>query len=264
MKSFIGKHTGTLAGLLLSIIITAGVFLLVLASFFYLYLPGVTNHGETITVPSIVGMPISNLEEFLVDRSLRYEVNDSSFSETYPPLTVLKQYPEPGTKVKESRKIFISVNRIKPPTVPVPNLIDGSLVNADEVLRSNELKRGRIELIRGPFLHVVNKMKHQGKEIEPGTRIPKGSVIDLVVQDGGTDKFPMPNVLGYTLDESKTTLFGSNLNIGEVTAVGDTTGFEPVLILKQKPKPQETVRAGDVVELWIGEPGTPIPEDEEN
>jgi beta-lactam-binding protein with PASTA domain len=252
----------TLGGLLLHGFL-AGTFLLaLLLLYFYVYLPNVTNHGESITVPSIEGMQISQLEDFLIKRNLRYEVNDSSYSADYPALTVLKQYPQAGSKVKEGRKIFISINRISPPTVPVPALVDGSVVNADAVLKSNELRRGTIELVAGPF-NVVKEMKYQGQTIEAGAAVPKGSTIDLVVMDGGSTTFDAPDYLGLNLEDAKVIIFGSNLNIGEITLVGDTLGVDPV-ILKQKPAPYENIKVGDVVDLWIGKEGTPVPDEDED
>lgn len=263
MKACFKKYTTTLGGLLLSLLITTGAGLLLLLFYFYIYLPGATNHGETITVPNIEGMTINELDEFLVKRNLRYEANDSSYSEDYPPLTVLKQYPMAGSKVKENRVIYISINRVNPPSVPLPNLVDGSLINAEAVLRGNELKRGRIQLVRGPFLNLVKEMRFEGKKIEPGTRIPKGSVIDLVVEDGGSNVVPMPDVVGYTLEDAKIPIFGSNLNLGQIHLVGDTLAVSPVVVLKQKPDPKQNIKVGDVVELWVGKKGTIVILDEE-
>lgn len=257
------KYTSTPGGLLLSIVIACGSLMLIMILYFYAYLPAVTNHNESITVPEIVGKNYHELEEFIGKRDLRYEVSDSSYSDDHPPLTVLKQFPEAGAKVKENRVIYVSVNRITPPTVPVPDLIDGSLINADAVLRSNELKRGRIELVRGPFLQVVQGMKHKGHPIEPGTRIPKGSVIDLVVMDGGRSTFDVPNLIGYEFDEAAFVLLGLNLNYEVVTVVGDTVGITPV-ILKQKPTPPQNMRPGDIVELWVGAAGTSLPGEDDN
>ncbi|MFN3840880.1 MAG: PASTA domain-containing protein [Cyclobacteriaceae bacterium] len=264
MKSRIKKLTTTFGGLLLSLALTAGTGLLLLLFYFYIYLPSATNHGETITVPNIEGMTLDDLNEFLVKRNLRYEVNDSAYSEEFPPLTVLKQYPQAGSKVKENRVIYLSINRVNPPSVPLPDLTDGSLINAEAVLRGNELKRGRIHLVRGPFLNLVKEMRFEGKKIEPGTRIPKGSVIDLVVEDGGSNVVPMPDVIGYTLEDAKIPIFGSNLNLGQIHLVGDTLAVSPIVVLKQKPSAKENIKVGDVVELWVGKKGTVVILDEEN
>lgn len=254
--------TDTLGGLLLNILLAAGLVLVLFIVYFYAYLPSTTNHGETITVPSIEGMQMNQLEGFLVKRNLRYEVSDSAYSSEYPPLTVLKQYPQAGSKVKEGRKIFISVNRLTAPTVPVPALVDGSVVNADAVLRSNELKRGRIELVAGPF-NVVKEMKYKGNTIEAGQPVPKGAVIDLVVMDGGSSNFKIADYFEMELEDAKVGIFGSNLNLGTVTVIGDTTGG-PVVILKQKPAAGENIQVGDVVDLWIGKKGEIAPEGDDD
>ena len=114
----------TLGGLFLHLALAATLLIVLCVLYFYAYLPHVTNHGESITVPSVEGLPITKVEGFLESHDLRYEVNDSSYSADYPPLTVLKQYPAAGAKVKENRKIFVSVNRRNPPTVKMPDLID--------------------------------------------------------------------------------------------------------------------------------------------
>lgn len=254
--------TDSIRGFLIHFVIVVSLLLILAILFFYVYLPAATNKDQTITVPPIEGMSIHELEDFLGKRNLRWEVNDSSYSDEVPPLTILKQYPAAGSLVKENRKIFISVNRVQPPTVPIPNLIDGSLLNAHAVLKGNDLKPGKIQLKPSPFLNLVLEMQYEGRPIEAGTRIPKGSTIDLVVGDGGSKDVPTPYVIGFTIEDAKVLLFGNNLNI-TVELVGDTLGVNPV-ILKQKPHPYENIRVGDVVELWVGKEGSPVPEDEDD
>jgi len=254
--------TDTLGGLIMHFLLAVGLLMLLLVLYFFAYLPNTTNHGQAITVPSIEGMQVANLDEFLVKRNLRYEVNDSAYSAEQPPNTVLRQFPQAGAKVKEGRKIFISVNRSTPPTVPVPALVDGSVVNADAVLRSNQLKRGGIELVPGPF-NIVKEMKYKGHRIQAGDQVPKGATIDLVVMDGGSGSGGLfsPNYLGETLEDAKVLVFGYNLSLGDVHIVGDTTGGG--VVIKQKPAPNENIKPGDVVELWVGAPGTTVSGDDE-
>jgi eukaryotic-like serine/threonine-protein kinase len=252
----------TFGGLLLHFLIAGCILLLLFVIYFYAYLPKVTNHGESITVPNIEGLSIQKVEDFLAKHDLRYEVNDSSYSSKYPPLTVLKQFPSPGSKVKENRIIYVSINRVNPPTVPMPDLIDGSLINAEAVLKGSELKRGRIILTRGPFLNVVKEMRINGNKVVPNVRVPKGTVVDLLVMDGGSMYLPTPNVLNYSYEDAKFNIVGSNLNVGNIILIGDTTGLGPI-VLKQKPTPNENIKVGDVVDLWIGAPDAEIPPDEE-
>jgi eukaryotic-like serine/threonine-protein kinase len=254
-------RNNTLAGVILHFVLAVATFVLLAIFYFYVYLPNSTNHGETITVPNIEGKTIDQLERELSNRNLRYEINDSSYSDKHEPLTVIKQYPHAGSKVKEGRKIFISLNASTPPTVPVPNLIDGSVVNAEAVLKSNQLKRGRIELVPGPF-NIVKEMKFKGSVITPTTRVPKGSTIDLVVMTGKDNEFPTPDLLGMEFNDAKTYILGANLSIADPIVVGDTLQRKPVII-KQKPEPGENITVGDPVQIWIGAPGTEPPSDDD-
>ncbi len=251
----------TLGGILIHLLLTFSIILMLGVLYFYAYLPNATNHGETITVPNIEGKNLQEIEEFLAKHDLRYEVNDSSYSDQYPALTVLKQYPRAGSKVKENRKIYVSVNRINPPTVPMPNLVDVSIIGAEAILKANELKRGKIELTSWPF-PTVKEMKYKGRTIEPNARIAKGSVIDLVIGDGGNKEVITPDVMGYSLEDAKIPINGSNLSIGNITLVSDTLGGHAV-ILKQKPMAGENISVGDLVDLWIGKRGAHVSNEEE-
>jgi beta-lactam-binding protein with PASTA domain len=247
----------TLGGILLHFLLAISIIVLLAVLYFYAYLPNITNHGETITVPNIEGKSILEVEEFLAQHDLRYEV-DSAYSAQFPPLTVLKQYPAAGSKVKENRKIYVSVNRVNPPTVLMPNLVDVSVIGANAILKANELKRGRIELVSWPF-PTVKEMKLNGRTLKPNEKIAKGSVIDLVVGDGGNDVVKVPGVVGLSLEDAKIPIFGSNLSIGELYIIGDTLN---AVVIKQMPEEGENIKVGDIVDLWIGNPGTEVPNDE--
>jgi beta-lactam-binding protein with PASTA domain len=264
MKLHTPFKSSSLGGLLLSLGITFGTIMVLAIIYFYIYLPSITNHGESITVPDLKGMGVEELEVFLKDHELRYAINDSAYSSEFPPLVVLRQFPQPGTQVKLNRVIYVSLNRVAPPTLPLPDLVDRSLVNADVVLKSVELKRGRILYVPSPFRNLVKEVRYEGKEIKVGTRITKGAVIDLVVGDGnGPADFTIGNLIGDSYETAKFKLMGWNLHLGNVQIPidVDTTGVEP-FVYKQSPEKGDSVRVGDPVDLWIGPKGYTEPEAE--
>lgn len=258
-------QSNTIGSLLTNLAIAFGLLAFLSVFYFYIFLPNSTNHGETITVPDLEGMEMSKLDDFLSNHDLRYEISDSSYSEDYPPLTVLQQFPKSGSKVKENRKIYITLNRVTPPTVPMPDLVDRSRINAEVVLKSNELRRGHIILEASPFLNLVKEMRYMGKPIPAGTRVPKGAVIDLVVGDGnGRSDFRIGNLIGDSYETALFKLQGWNLHLGtiEIPVGVDTTGTSPV-VYKQYPEVNEQVRVGDPVDLWLAPPGYKEPIDNE-
>lgn len=258
----------TLGSILATLGITIGSLLLLGVCYFYIYLPNTTNHGEEVTVPNLTGLNIVQLEAILAPFNLRYEVGDSSYSASHPPLTVLQQFPKPGHKVKENRKIYVSINRSTTPTLPVPNLLEtggGSLANAKAVLKSNELIPGKIIYQHSPFRDLIIEMRWNGRIIQPGSRVPKGSVIDLVVGDGGSPKnFVMGNFIGIPYQNALLRLETQSLHLGNVQIPADVDTIGIVcFVLKQFPAAGDSVSIGDPIDLWIGPKGYKL-EDEEN
>lgn len=254
--------------LLLIVLIFTGLVL----AFFYVYLPAVTRHGETVTVPNLEGMSLLEMEEFLGKRHLNYVVSDSGYSSDYPPLTILKQYPLPGSYVKENRKIYLTVKSKEPQSVSMPDLIDGSLKNAGLVLKSYGLKRGKITYKPDLASNAVLEQWYNGKKIEPGTKIKKGSVIDLVVGDGlGRRVFNVPRFIGLPLDEAAFSVRASGLNTGSVIIevideeklpelvelakeleIDTASIIESGYVFRQNPDIGEQIRVGQQVDLWVG------------
>jgi beta-lactam-binding protein with PASTA domain len=193
------------------------VFILLTILFFFVYLPTSTNHGEAITVPNLEGMALADMDDFLKKRHLNYEVADSGYSSQYEPLAILKQYPLQGEMVKEGRKIYLTVKAKEAQTVNMPNLIDGSLKNAELVLRSYGLHRGKITYRPDMGVNVILEQWCEGKKLTTGEKVRKGSYIDLIVGDGlGQQVFAIPRFIGLPLDEANFSIRGSGLNIGSV------------------------------------------------
>lgn len=242
------------------------IAVLILLSIFYFYLPVSSHHGESITVPNIVGLVYDDLDEFLTDRNFRFEVSeDSGYNSSYPALAVLKQYPEPGQKVKENRKIFLTLNALNPPSIRMPRLIDGTLSFAERVLESYGLLRGELIYEADPARNAVLDQLYNGETIEPGTLLPKGSTIDLVIGDGiGKVIFEMPDAKGLDLEEARILILGSNLEVGEIHYINAPEEV-PGTVVSQSPQPEIMVRIGRSVNLWIaGEaPSEELPNNEE-
>jgi hypothetical protein len=173
----------TLGGVIIHLLIACSSFGAVAVAYFFVYLPAATNHEQTILVPQVEGKDVSELNDVLSSINLAHEVVDSSYHENLPAHAVIKQFPPAGSKVKEGRTISISINQRVPPLVPVPELVDGSIANAEAVLRSGQLELGNITFIPGPF-KIITEMRHQGKKIMASDLIPKFSKVDVLVMDG--------------------------------------------------------------------------------
>jgi beta-lactam-binding protein with PASTA domain len=234
--------------------VIAGVALLLVLGFFYVYLPITTHHGETITVPKVTGMKLADLEDYLDERNLAYFVDDSSYNPSVTPFTVLTQDPAPGEKVKEGRKIYLQVAMKNPPVIKMPKLTDGSVKNAQLILKSYDLVVGQIQLVPDLAQNAVLKQLVNGKEIAPGAPIAKGTKVDLVVGDGqGNQEFAVPNLVNMPQDEATTLLVGQGLQVGEIFEQAAEAGQTPGTVVRQRPVagPDATIRMGALVDLWV-------------
>lgn len=264
------KNPNSVKDLFIHLGIVVGIGIAILLIVFYAWLPSTTNHGETITVPDIQGLPLEELDGFLKSRNLRYEVTpDSSYSPDYPPLAVLRQVPAPNSMVKENRKIYVILNAENPPKVRMPKVEDMSLKYAQMVLKSYELKLGEVEYVPDVFFGVVHEARMNGRVVLEGEQIEKGSAIDLVAGDGyGNTLFQSPNLIGLDLEEAKVAVIGSGLRVGKIsyvdaaeakiiardTLTADYRLVSPGTIQNQRPKPQVRVQIGDPIELWVYQP----------
>jgi eukaryotic-like serine/threonine-protein kinase len=243
--------TRTRTDLLTHIGIILALAVVLVLVFFFGYLPFSTNHGQTITVPDLKHMSLDELETFLDDRDLRYEVSDCTFVAGGLPLTVAAQYPQAGANVKEGRKIYLTVVKRTAPTLPMPNLIDLTSRSAELLLRSSGLVMG--DLTYEPDLG-KNKVLRQyagGQEIKAGTLVAKGTKIDLVVGDGeGNVYFPTPDVTNLPYDEAATAIQGAGLRVGVRVPVDDPEQ-EVGTVIKQKPRAGERIRVGQSVDVWV-------------
>ncbi len=230
--------------------IAASILVVLILFFFYVFLPSTTNHGESVTVPDLEGMPLNELDNFVLNRDLRFEVSDSSYSSEYPPYTVLHQFPKAGAKVKANRKVFISLNSKNPPTTQMPNLVDKTIQNAGLILKSFELKKGRTTTKPDAFRNVLEQI-FNGEPIEPGAVIAKGSNIDLIIGDGhGITQFEMPSLLGLPLEEAEIIIKGNSLNVGIV--FNNENVPNNFIVIKQSPQKGKTVRISSEINVWMG------------
>ena len=251
-------------GLLIHLGIILVLTAVALLGFFYSYLPSATHHNETVTVPDLEGIGIRDIDEFLTKRNLNYEVlTDSGFTEEYEPQAVLVQYPLAGAKVKENRKIFLTLNAKNPPKVKMPALVDGSVKNAQLVLESYGLELGNIKYVPDLAQNAVLEQRYDGGMISPGEMISKGSKIDLLVGDGlGNTLLEVPDLGGLEMEEAEVVIIGSGLKVGS-TLFRDPSLSERdptdesqqqqdrLVIVKQSPAAGSSIRIGEEVDIWL-------------
>lgn len=145
------------------------------------YLDIYTNHGETAEVPDFTGKSIQELDPFIIDKNVRYQIIDSIYDPNEKPGVVLRQEPDAKSLVKHNRLIYLYVTSTQPPQIEMPKLVDKSERQAVFMIESYGLKLGKVIEVKGDCNGCVLRQLHEGKVIAPGTLIKKSSKIDLEI-----------------------------------------------------------------------------------
>ncbi len=202
---------------------------------FFSSLGWITAHGKELHVPKLEGKNLQEAIKILETEGFDIEV-DSTYNPEEKPLRVLGQQPEGGTTVKQGRTIFLLVNKQSPPNTPMPNLVNMSYRSAELLLKSTKLILGDTILKPDMAQGAVLAQLLDGKDIPPGTMIPQGSRISLVIGDGlGNRQINVPDLTGMTYPEAVAVLSGSNLNY-TVVFDGDIVDTSTAVIYSQMPE----------------------------
>jgi beta-lactam-binding protein with PASTA domain len=151
-----------------------------------------THHGETAEVPDFKGKMMSELDNFIKEKNVRYTIIDSIYDPSQKAGIVIKQDPEAKTFVKHNRIIYLYVTSTQAPQILMPKLVDRSERQAIFMIESYGLKIGIVKEIAGDCKGCVLQQLYNGKEIEVGDAIKKGSKIDLDIGKRESDYEAIP------------------------------------------------------------------------
>ena len=189
------------------------LFIVVLIWAIFKYINSYTNHGESMSVPSLEGLKIGEVENILTEKNLRYTILDSVYIESADKGVVLEQNPKADELVKENRNIYITVSKVIPPKINLPYVVDMSKRLAIAKLESYGLKV-KTEYIPSEFVNNVIMQKVNGKEVKPNDKVKLGTTVVISIGSASDEKVLVPYLINLTKEEAHSTLMSSSLNIG--------------------------------------------------
>lgn len=233
---------------LLNLLVAIGIFIgLVWLTFRWLEYH--TNHGQEIPVPNVINKSVHDAVKILEDTGLDYEVDSAAYNPKYRPLQVLKVYPSPGSRVKDGRAIQLMVNPKSWAPVAVPDVINKYSGLAFQRLEQVGLKVS--DTIYEPSIQkdAVLRILFKGNSIKPGTKIPRFSVIDVVVGSGPMRNIAIPNLVGLTVKEAKSVIARNLFEVGLVDHE-DGGNDDSDIVYYQDPASGDARDQGMQIDLW--------------
>lgn len=147
-----------------------------------------THHNEAVVVPDVKGLELDEAAAFLHNNHLRYNVIDSVYSKDVAPGSVVELVPAAGSKVKEGRIVFVTINAMTAQMAIIPEVEDLSFRQAYALLKSRGFTTIEIKYVPGLYKDLAIAVEVNGEEIPYGDRIHLTAPLTLTVSSG--DAFP--------------------------------------------------------------------------
>ena len=242
--------------------LVAIALVLLIVFFFFFSLDSITKHNESVTVPSITGKSLTEATNILKQKAFEVSVQDSVYIDSLAPLAVVKQSPESDEIVKVNRTVYLTINRATPPLIEMPDLRGFSYRSAQMFLESLGLKTGNISYTPDIARNAVKNQLINGKTINPGTKVPMSTAVDLVLGNGlGDTQLSVPDLVGLTLSQAREYVSGDEISIGVVLLEGAVSDTANAYVVKQNPetltqlptgkKVTNRIRPGQFIDVWI-------------
>jgi serine/threonine-protein kinase len=229
-----------------------------------------TKHSQELIVPDLANMTLAEAQEVATQAKMRVEVTDSAFVKRMKRGAVYRQNPAPGSKVKQGRRISLTINAVNAKQITMPDLTGYSTRQAKAELLSRGLVLGRLIYEQDMATNNVLRQLHEGQLIEPGTQIESESVIDLVVGLNSTDNVTfVPYLAGLRNLSAVEAVHDHSLNIGHLRFDDTVKDYEDSLnavVYMQMPEACDTIPVvmGESVDLYLTLNQAKVPVKESN
>jgi len=222
-----------------------------------IFLDDYTKHDEFIEVPNFIGFHHAEIETFISDKNLRFEISDSVFAPQKQGGIVLEQIPAAGELVKPDRKVYFTINSVVPPSVILPELRDITVRQVMSKIETYGLTVDSLIYRPAECDNCVIGVLYKGEEVLPGKRIVKGGSISLIIGEGiGTERLAVPYLYMKKFDEVRGFLNSKGLNLGYYefdTTINTLDDSMNAFVFKQTPTfdTVSMVRQGQAFELFF-------------
>ena len=168
-----------------------------------LFIDVFTSHGQQVQVPDVRNMPLEKAIEILDDAGLRWEISDSTtFYENYKPGSVIDQDPKAKSYIKKIRIIYLSVNAMHAPIIPLPKLVELPGRQGMATLKAMGFKNVTMDSVPSEMGGLILQVSVDGHNVAPGTPVSVNSQIKITVGDGSIVDLNPEQVLDPALMDS--------------------------------------------------------------
>jgi len=213
-----------------------------------------THHGESEVIPDLRGMYVEEAQVVLAKQGLYPQVIDSVYVRGKKLGTIIYQTPAANANIKTNRPVYIIINSRNVHQVAIPEIGDVSYRQADAMLQSVGLSVSNVEYAPSEYKDLIIDVKFRGRSVLPGTRVPEGSSLVLVVGSGigeGADAQVLA-LKGMTMEEATQEIQSASFVIGAVEYDVPPSGNEAnYIIYRQRPVAGSSLPIGSRIDVYL-------------
>jgi beta-lactam-binding protein with PASTA domain len=179
---------------------TVTILIAIVASCIILYgtlkwLDSYTRHNEAVIVPDVKGLKIEEAIPFFNNNNLHYSVIDSVFSKSVKPGAIVEIKPAVGSKVKEGRIVFITVNAMTSQMAEIPDVEDLSYRQAYAQLKARGFEKIETVYVSGIYKDLAIGVELHGRLLSRGEMVQLSAPLVLKISNGETSMFPDDSIM---------------------------------------------------------------------
>lgn len=210
-------------------------------------MPRVVRKGMQVEVPDIVNLSPVQARQKLASYGLHLQLEEPRWDASVPEGQLVSQHPAAFSHVKPNRTIYAVPSRGSR-LYNVPDLQGKTLRQARLVVEQGGLMMGDVtedssETV--PEGQVIRQDPPAGRSVTMNTPV------SLVMSSGPPRKMlAMPNLVGQSLDDARSSLSGLELTVGDIQ-YQSSTSYMPNVVIQQIPAAGDSVKQGSPVHLVI-------------
>jgi eukaryotic-like serine/threonine-protein kinase len=209
--------------------------------------------NEPVAVPNVEGLKeeaaVTLIENAGLDPEVQRAANPDAEKDR-----VFDQNPDPGTRIQKGDRVTLLVST-GPPKTSVPDVVGMNYGDAVQALNDVNLKATKHEVFSPkPVGKVISQDPPAGEQVVEGTEI----VLDV---SRGAKQVAVPNVVGMSEDDAKTTLEQAGFQVSSTSAPADST--PEGIVSDQSPDGGTPATKGSTVTITVssGPSTTTVPDE---
>ncbi|MBL7830594.1 MAG: PASTA domain-containing protein [Saprospiraceae bacterium] len=247
----------------IALIKIAGLVFLLGGGFFML-LSYITDHGSSKTLPNYIDQHIEKVEEAADNEGFDITIVDSVHIVGKSGGLVLTQLPKPGSEVKESRTVYVTVSKYRPDQIKLaslPLLYGREFASTQKYLKQSFFIESEVigyQFDEGPENHILaaiykNDTIDNQRMRKNDTFIEKGTKIHFILSKSTDERVKIPKLVCATYDAALFMLSSSMLSPGSIIPDETVTNKNVAYVYKQSPEYEngKTLLRGETVTLYL-------------